>query len=397
MVRRRLRPKSAAFRERIHGIPTLPDLACTMLPQYADGSKRGGKAGKKAKKKMSMLQCCILLLLFIWLGGVASYFYRRLEREHSPEAGGLVGLVLLGPKSVYGRAWKRHCEAFQAGVERRFPIPGWSDESVKEVGEYRQGQYLEQIKEREREIAKEVQMGLESFDPLAKARPIGAVAGEMGGVLEEAPFHAARSNSNLPAGSYRGSCDGCQLISKQLICARCKDGRGEVQEARIRIDSCGETEWIGNMNGRLACEPKPREAGVAFGGSEAVEKSRHAELPRSVVETKPQEAKPQDHAATEPVGADDPTEQKHKALPLDDVDLKLKDHIKLRDDSADSSASPGGSEKSPGKAAPAKEDSAPKNTNRKLLPARPLDSRWDPSKVPLIMILMVTRYDATFS
>ena len=64
-----------------------------MLPQYADGSKKGGKTGKKAKKKLSLLQCCILLLVVVWLGGVGSYFYRRLEHENGPQAGGLVGEI----------------------------------------------------------------------------------------------------------------------------------------------------------------------------------------------------------------------------------------------------------------------------------------------------------------
>ena len=332
-----------------------------MLPSYGDGSTKKGKGIKKAKKKISLVQCCILLLVLVWVVGVAAYFYRHLERERGPEAGGLVGLVLLGPKSAHGRAYRQRCEAFLAALERRFPIPGWSEESVKDIGKYREGEYLDQIQEREREITREVEKRRESLDPLDKARPIGAVAGEMGGVLEEAPFvppHAGLSH-DLPPGSYRGSCDGCQLISRQLICARCKDGSGQEHETKIRVDSCGETEWIGNMNGRLTCEPKP-QAAVA-GSSELKEKRGHA----GDVPAAESVAKKDVHTASAQATAEN-------AHHLHAEDPHLKEHIKLRDDGAD------------GHAAAAEAGNPPQKAARKTWPARPMDSGWEPSKVPIL-------------
>ena len=343
-----------------------------MLPSYGDGTTKKGKGVKKAKKKMSLVQCCILLLLLIWVVGVAAYFYRHLERERGPEAGGLVGLVLLGPRSAYGRAWRQQCEAFLAAVERRFPIPGWSEESVKDIGRYREGEYLDQILEREHEIAREATRRRESLDPLAKARPIGAVAGEMGGVLEDEPFlppHAGLSH-DLPPGSYRGSCDGCQLLSRQLICARCKDGRGQEHETKIRIDSCRETEWIGNMNGRLTCEPKP-QAAVA-GSSELKEKHGDAE---EVPAAEPVAAK---DVRTE--SADGTAEKAHQP-PLPDKDLHLEEHIKLRDAAANDDA------------AAAEAGIPPQKAARKMWPARPMDCRWEPSKVRSLVVRLSSLLD----
>ena len=247
-----------------------------MLPQYADGSAKKGKVkGKKVKKQMSLCQCCILLLIMVWMVGIATYFYRVLEHKNGPDSGGFIGLVLLGPNSRAGRQWVERCEAFFKGIEDRFPVPGWSDEIENSIGQYSKGKYLEQIRQRELEIAKEVAEMVHAIGSqdlarsvMANDRPIGAVAGSMGAVLEtgevdkhEAPRENHAASMILPEGSYKGSCAICQLMGfaphQQLRCMKCKDGTGLEHESVIRLDSCKENEWVGNTDGKLSCEPIP--------------------------------------------------------------------------------------------------------------------------------------------
>jgi hypothetical protein len=250
-----------------------------MLPQYADGSAKKGKSKvKKVKKQMSLCQCCILLLIMVWMVGIATYFYRVLERKNGPDSGGFIGLVLLGPNSRAGRQWVERCEAFFKGIEDRFPVPGWTDEIENSIGQYSKGKYLEQIRQRELEIAKEVDKmvhAIGSPDTSAHDRPIGAVAGSMGAVLEtggvdksEAPRENHAASMVLPEGSYKGSCAICQLMGfkphQQLRCMKCKDSTGLEHESVIRLDSCKENEWVGNIDGKLSCEPIPEGDTTAF-------------------------------------------------------------------------------------------------------------------------------------
>ena len=211
-----------------------------MLPHMQDGSKRG----KKVKKKMSIPQCCFLLLILFWVLVSARYCYRVLEQKHGPEARGSIGLVILGPQSAHGEWWMRKCTAFLDGVEARFAVPGWTDDIVEGIGKYNYGQYIAQIRERERVISTDVQAQIESFDPLANARPIGAVAGEMGGflggdtVVESASVLIPQpSPTDLPLGSYSGSCQGCVLRTQVLSCAACKDSSGVSHASGARARS----------------------------------------------------------------------------------------------------------------------------------------------------------------
>ena len=100
-----------------------PDPTIAMLPTYADGSTanvKGLKKKKKPRKALSAIQWCILLMLLVWVVSASSFFFSRLERENGADAGGLVGLILLGPRSTYGQLWQRKCEAFLRAVEERF-------------------------------------------------------------------------------------------------------------------------------------------------------------------------------------------------------------------------------------------------------------------------------------
>ena len=250
-----------------------------MLPQYADGSKKGNK-GKKVKKKMSVFQCCLLMVALMWVLGVAGHIYRQLDRKNGPDSAGFIGLVMLGPNSAYGRQWVEKCEAFLQSIEDRFPVPGWTADTEAGIGKYREGEYVEQIRVRELEIAKEIakkelanKHDALSGDPLAHARPIGAVAGEMGNVLgADTTLDSSASGSPvvhsaqhvLPEGSYQGSCGECVLMGfaphYQLKCSKCRDGSGQFHETVVRLDACKEDEWVGNSNGRLACEPIPTGA-----------------------------------------------------------------------------------------------------------------------------------------
>ena len=269
-----------------------PDPTIAMLPTYADGSTanvKGLKKKKKPRKALSAIQWCILLMLLVWVVSASSFFFSRLERENGADAGGLVGLILLGPRSTYGQLWLRKCEAFLRAVEERFPVPGWTD--GYEVGGYHRGQYLEKMRAADRNEADMVQAQAEAADPLAHAKPIGAVAGEMGeffgGEASSPPLSAAGHpaqpaesppahvqvpgtdlDPDLPSGSYRGSCSGCTLSlardgGKQLRCTRCKDSHGNLHDSVIHLADCHQNVWIENSNGVLTCgviAPVPEKA-----------------------------------------------------------------------------------------------------------------------------------------
>ena len=47
-----------------------------------------------------------------------------------------------------------------------------------------------------------------------------------------------------------------------LRCTHCTNERMQATESAIAPDSCGEGEWIGNTNGRLACENVPPPAAL---------------------------------------------------------------------------------------------------------------------------------------
>jgi hypothetical protein len=45
---------------------------------------------------------------------------------------------------------------------------------------------------------------------------------------------------------------------RRLRCSHCNDGRGRRLEAVINVKDCSDAEWIGNNQGKLACEPRPQ-------------------------------------------------------------------------------------------------------------------------------------------
>ena len=90
---------------------------------------------------------------------------------------------------------------------------------------------------------------------------------------------------DIPAGSYKDSCNGCALSSdgKALTCTQCKHWSQQsrnwnLQESTIALQPplCQPEEWIGNRDGMLACEPKPESVLAAeqeaVGGDGAGEK-----------------------------------------------------------------------------------------------------------------------------
>ena len=64
--------------------------------------------------------------------------------------------------------------------------------------------------------------------------------------------------AGIPEGSYLGSCEGCRLEDggRRLVCTHCGDGAGRRVESSIAAGSCGPDEQLGNLRGRLACEPR---------------------------------------------------------------------------------------------------------------------------------------------
>lgn len=249
-----------------------------MLPQYSDGSAKGKGKKVKKKKELSLLQSCILLMVLFWIMGVADYLYRSLELMHGPDANGYIGLVILGPHTRAGQQWIERCEAFFRGVEERFAVPGWSDEIEKSIGKYKEGEYLEQVRAREREITKEVdtRLGSAKIPPaltsllspaLARSQEHGGAAFQAGTALqkgESGGTHSSTKDPNaLPEGSYKGSCDQCVLMgiapNQQLRCI-CKNGEGHGTTSVLRLSTCKNGEWVGNLDGMLSCEPVPEGA-----------------------------------------------------------------------------------------------------------------------------------------
>jgi hypothetical protein len=249
-----------------------------MLPQYSDGSAKGKGKKVKKKKELSLLQSCILLMVLFWIMGVAGYLYRSLELMHGADANGYIGLVILGPHTRAGQQWIERCEAFFRGVEERFAVPGWSDEIEKSIGKYKEGEYLEQVRAREREITKEVdtRLGSAKLPPaltsllspaLAKSQEHGGAAFQAGTALQKGESGGAHSSTKdpnaLPEGSYNGSCDQCILMgiapNQQLRCI-CKNGEGHGTTSVLRLSTCKNGEWVGNLDGILSCEPVPEGA-----------------------------------------------------------------------------------------------------------------------------------------
>jgi hypothetical protein len=54
------------------------------------------------------------------------------------------------------------------------------------------------------------------------------------------------------------------------------------RESDLRLDKCGKDEWIGNMNGKLACETMPKGAAA----TQALRESGHELAGRALIETK---------------------------------------------------------------------------------------------------------------
>ena len=201
-----------------------------MLPHYADGSKKDptGKSKGKKQNDFPMSRC---LVLFFLACGVAFYVHRK----NKADARGLLGLMVLGPHSTTGRLWEEAVNSYFRSIEEKFPVPGWTDDTLKGIGKYTPGEYLDQIKDLEAKYA-----ASKTDEPQAE-QPTGA----------------------LPVGTYQGSCDGCVMTGSpphlQLTC-KCKDTSGQPQLSVFNPDTCKSDEWIGNMNGVLTCEPVPQDA-----------------------------------------------------------------------------------------------------------------------------------------
>jgi hypothetical protein len=71
--------------------------------------------------------------------------------------------------------------------------------------------------------------------------------------------HSDGAGMCMPEGSYTASCDQCALMgfapNQQLRCT-CKNGKGHVESA-LRLSTCKNGEWVGNVNGILSCKPVP--------------------------------------------------------------------------------------------------------------------------------------------
>jgi len=201
-----------------------------MLPHYADGSKQSKKT-----KETSALQRCTVLVLCVWVLGAAVFCL------HRKNAGGFLGLSLLGPHSASGIFWLDKVNAFFQSIEQQYPVSGWTDDMG--IGAYTPGEYLEQIQAREREIAEEMQRDVERFGPVP--------------------------GKKLPEGTYKGSCDGCAVLGgeggatpHQRLTCNCKDSTGQIRESVFLLGSCVENEWVGNANGVLTCERIPHIEGA---------------------------------------------------------------------------------------------------------------------------------------
>jgi len=79
-----------------------------MLPHYADGSKQSKKT-----KETSALQRCTVLVLCVWVLGAAVFCL------HRKNAGGFLGLALLGPHSASGIFWLDKVNAFFQSIEQQ--------------------------------------------------------------------------------------------------------------------------------------------------------------------------------------------------------------------------------------------------------------------------------------
>lgn len=211
-----------------------------MLPHYADGSKKDTKT-----KKIPLSQLFIVFAVLCWVLFVLFY----LRRKNGSEAGAFFGLATLVPTS-WKRLWFDKVNSFFRSIEDSYPIEGWDDETQKGIGKYTDGEYLEQIRVREREIAEEI----------ALAHILQNKVGSINSLVEEEMV--SESGSALPAGSYKGSCDGCVVMGvsphQQLKC-NCRDSQGQTNPSVFRLD-CKENEWVGNMDGVLACELTPDAA-----------------------------------------------------------------------------------------------------------------------------------------
>jgi len=241
-----------------------------MLPHYADGSKKdpAGKNKGRRKKEVAPWQVCVGVMMLVWLTwpslpGLRGNRGAHGERAHGTATRGFVGLSMLGPDSAGGRWWLARVTAYFASVEAAYPVRGWTDETEKSLGRYSSGEFLEQILAREREIAEEVREKVRLF-----AQP---AHDDEAATLDQEAKDGAES---LPEGSYRGSCEKCAVViapasigstgltrpsRPQLKCA-CRDGMGNLQDSIYFLDECSEYEWIGNLNGVLACEPLPKSA-----------------------------------------------------------------------------------------------------------------------------------------
>ena len=327
-----------------------------MLPQYADGSKGKGK-GKKPRKNLSTCQKFILLVLFVWFAGTSWHFYHILERKNGAHAGGLIGLILLGPNSVHGRSWRGKCTAFLRSMEDRFPIPGWTDDLVDGIGQYRHGEFLEQMHANELTVAEDLRRKVESYvsDRQHSNEPVENGRSDM------------RPAAILPEGSYQESCTECTVSGLaphlKLHCSFCKDGNGESRDSVLNLADCRDDEWVGNRDGHLACEPLPHQAAA----------------------TAHEYSDTLDHAAHAGTAADGSEGGEGGGMPIGDADLKLKDHMKLR-----ASEQAQGAEGDMTHEVESDSKQVGAVTGRKVWPARPANRGWDASKVALVVCVLDT-------